>query len=73
MWSSNRKRSVSERCQRLPRIAADRQIDTLLKLQSAGVTWLNLYEKVTSLAAAFWTICNLEIAVFGSPYSRLLQ
>ena len=38
-----------------------------------GVTWLNLEEKVTSLTAAFWTLCNLGISVFGSPYSRLLK
>ena len=28
---------------------------------------------ILSLAAAFWTRCNLENFTFGSPYIKLLQ
>ena len=40
---------------------------------STGVIWQNLPCITTSLASAFWTLCNLSIWHFGTPYNRLLQ
>ena len=40
---------------------------------SACVTWEYLLMFIASLAAAFWTHCNLTICDLGRPYIRLLQ